>query len=369
MGIYICACVCVNWTVWQYREISHPPTKMERTREGAAQFINSIKDVVPPKALFNVFIIPSGVDHWRPNGDTVGVGRSRERWGIVSDPSCNINLPHNTKYSVGVLNMSTHPIEATLNIDGKSMGVFYVDAYRFIDIKRSVYDDKCFIFKSVCETSPATNFAIENIASQFRGEVRVDIRPREHGINLYDHVRIFTPAYPSPEEDRRMQKHPRHISDSGGDDLRSKYYKGPALPYPYEADSAGAGDDVADTPAPPSPPPPPPTPVPTGGNIFTGLVETDFGGKSGPSAHAHAPAPPPPSTDRTSAGDLHTSSARPALANIRINSQGYTGFGEKTHQQFNQVQKMKTKGLHIFVNFLKLGDLEFNVLQDINMFT
>ena len=82
-------------------------------------------------------------------------------------------------------------------------------------------------------------------------------------------------------------------------------------------DCAGVVDDV-DTPTPP--------PTPTGGAIFTGLraVETDFGGKSHPSAHAHAPAahPPPPSTDRTFAGDLHTSTARPALANIRINPQG-----------------------------------------------
>ena len=108
---------------------------MDRAREGAAQFINSVKDVVPPKALFNVFIIPSGVGRWHPDDGAVGGGRSKKRWGIVSDPSCNIYLPHNTKYSVGVLNMSTHPIEATLNIDGKSMGVFYVDAYRFIDIK------------------------------------------------------------------------------------------------------------------------------------------------------------------------------------------------------------------------------------------
>ena len=271
--------------------------------------------------------------------------------------------------------MSTHPIEAWLNIDGKSMGVFYVDAYRFIDIKRGVDDDKCFIFKSVCETSAATNFAIENIAPQFRGEVRVDIRPRDHAINLYDHVRVYLPASSSPERDRRKQKRPRHISDHELE-LRSKYYKRAGLPDGVVADCAdgdcaGVVDDVDAPPPPPTPTPP----TPSGGSIFTGLraAETDFGGKglSHPSTHAYATAAhsPPPSTDRTLAGDLHTSTARPASSNIRINPQGYTGFGERTHQEFNQVQRMKTKGLHIFVIFLKLGDLQFNVLQDINMFT
>ena len=332
--------------------------KMDRTREGAVRIISSIKDVVPPKELFNVFIIPTveSADGWQRNLTSTGSKSAERRWGIVSDPSCNIFLPHNTTYSVGVLNMSTHPIEAALNIDGKSMGTFHAGAYSFIDIRRSVRDDKCFIFKSVCDTSPASRFAIGNITSQFRGEVRVDIRPREHGNNLQDHVRVFTP---SPEEEemeeedeegrrvrRRKQKYPRRFSGALAANKRF-----PPLPYEFEEDGVGAGSDVVDT----ATPPPPPPPAPEGGNIFTGLVETDFGaGETGRSLPACASAPPLPP---------------PMGTNVRITDQGFTGFGKKTYQEFNQVQKMKTKGLHIFVNFLKLGDLGFNVLQDIKMFT
>ena len=47
-----------------------------------------------------------------------------------------------------------------------------------------------------------------------------------------------------------------------------------------------------------------------------------------------------------------------ATKGVNINDEGFTSFGEKTNQTFTQTPRMKTKGLHIFVNFLKLGDLE-----------
>ena len=52
----------------------------------------------------------------------------------------------------------------------------------------------------------------------------------------------------------------------------------------------------------------------------------------------------------------------------KINTQGFTGYGPKTHQEFIKVSKKKTRGLHVFVKFLKLGNLEFNEMHDIERF-
>ena len=52
----------------------------------------------------------------------------------------------------------------------------------------------------------------------------------------------------------------------------------------------------------------------------------------------------------------------------KINTQGFTSYGPKTHQVFKKVPRKQTRGLHIFVNFLKLGNLEFNEMHDIERF-
>ena len=94
---------------------------------------------------------------------------------------------------------------------------------------------------------------------------------------------------------------------------------------------------------------------PSGNNIendFKGLrCETDFGGMShGGSVR-----------DSTGilCGDRNSK---------KISSQGFTCFDPKTHQVFSRAPRMQTKGLHIFVNFLKLGGVENNELYDIGRF-
>ena len=180
-----------------------------------------------------------------------------------------------------------------------------------------------------------------------------------------------------PEKtNRRKQKDPRHISEfrrgtayqsteveTDGMDTSDGYALPACLP------DGGAHPPTGDT-APSS-----------GGNIFNGLVvETDFGGGRSttppPTTQAFAtPCSPgsvadPASHVRTSAGHLfgHSLAAQPP-SDVRINAQGYTGFGGKTHQIFTKTARLKTRGMHIFVIFLKLGDLQFNVLQDIDRFT
>ena len=183
----------------------------------------------------------------------------------------------------------------------------------------------------------------------------------------------------SPEKtNRRKQKDPRHISEF----RRGTAYQSTEV----ETDGMDTGDGYALPACLPDGGAHPPTgrgdtAPSSGGNIFNGLaVETDFGGSSTPphttQAFAAACSPGivanPAGYVPTTAGHLfgHSLAAQPLSDDtVRINTQGYTGFGGKTHQIFTKTARMKTRGMHIFVIFLKLGDLQFNVLQDIDRFT
>ena len=152
-------------------------------------FENNLNNV-PNRQFFNVFIVPQN-DCGAVFGYVSHDNSIKKKLGILGDESLNVYMPHKTQYAIGILNISTHPAEASVRIDGKFIGLFYLDAYKYIEIKRSPYEDKSFVFTSICENSPDANFARENINPQFRGEVRVDIRPRDQSVNLYEQCQVI----------------------------------------------------------------------------------------------------------------------------------------------------------------------------------
>ena len=137
-----------------------------------------------------------------------------KKLAIVGDESCNIHLPHKTQYAIGILNMSTFPAEASVKIDGKFIGLFYVETYKYVEIKRSPYEDKAFVFTNICDNSAESNFTSKNIVPQFRGEIRVDIRPREKSVNLYEQRRVVLQPfkYTFKAKQARKQPNPKHVT-------------------------------------------------------------------------------------------------------------------------------------------------------------
>ena len=108
--------------------------------------------------------------------------------------------------------------------------------------------------------------------------------------------------------------------------------------------------------------------------IFNGLAaETDFGGGGGggggaqPDVVQHPPAGP--SQQRfPKFGRRCYRSLEAEFEESKISEQGYTSFGGKTNQQFTSTDRMETRGLHLFVNFLRLGELAFNIKHEIDRF-
>ena len=105
---------------------------MDQTSSNSTLLFENSVDV-PKRQFFNVFIVPQ-----KECGARFGVishGTSiKKKLGIIGDESCNVYLPHRTQYAIGILNISTYPAEASVKIDGKFIGLFYLDGYKYIEI-------------------------------------------------------------------------------------------------------------------------------------------------------------------------------------------------------------------------------------------
>ena len=122
---------------------------------------NSNNAGIPQRQFFRVFIIPkkdNGVFGFISHDSSI-----KKRLALVGDDSHNVHLPHKTQYSVGISNISTHPAEAALKIDGKFIELFYLEAYKFVEIEWPPCEDKGFVFTSICENSSEAAFASKNI--------------------------------------------------------------------------------------------------------------------------------------------------------------------------------------------------------------
>lgn len=87
-----------------------------------------------------------------------------------------IHLPHNTKYGIGVENLSKYRCTADIEIDGKSVGDFYIPSGKTMFLKRGEKEDRCFVFIS-SESDIAGHLKIPK--SNEKGEIRIRIRPEE----------------------------------------------------------------------------------------------------------------------------------------------------------------------------------------------
>ena len=317
---------------------------------------------ISQRQLFRVFIIPKKDDG--VFGYISQDGSIKKKLGLVGDGSHNVPLPHKTQYSVGILNISTHPAEAALKIDGKFIGLFYLEAYKFAEIERSPYEDKGFVFTSICENSSEADFASENINSQYRGEVRVDIRPRDKSINLYEQRRVIlqsSETVPAADYKIKNGKFKGELSSKQtGPKPITTLFPNRFKKSAFSACGKWDNNEKSVTDCSPSSNN---NSHPSGNNIengsstengFKGLqCETDFGGVS------HD-------------GSASMGASTDILCGVRnskkISSQGFTCFGPKTHQVFSTAPRMQTKGLPIFVNFLKLDDVENDELYDTDRF-
>ena len=117
---------------------------------------NSYNAGVPQRQCFRIFIIPKKGDG--VFGYISHDGSIKKKLALVGDVSHNVHLPHKTQYSVGILSFSSHLAEAELKIEGKFIGIFYLEAYKFVEIERPPCEDKGFVFTSICENSSEAAF-------------------------------------------------------------------------------------------------------------------------------------------------------------------------------------------------------------------
>ena len=120
-------------------------------------------NMIPPRDNFRCYIV---ADYDNAGGDCyVGKGNGRV-----------INLPHETKYGIGVENLSRARCFAEIEIDGKSIGNFFIPSGGIMKLKRGEKEDRCFVFIS-SESEVSAQLRVKNNIE--KGEVRIRIKPEE----------------------------------------------------------------------------------------------------------------------------------------------------------------------------------------------
>ena len=66
--------------------------------------------------------------------------------GANEVPGGYVEIPHNTKYKIALSNRRNVPCDAAVKIDGKSVGVWRIEAFSHIVLERPAHDDGKFTF-------------------------------------------------------------------------------------------------------------------------------------------------------------------------------------------------------------------------------
>ena len=117
---------------------------------------------------FKVYIIPK-----LANGSDEPIPRL-----FTGDKNKQVILPNNTPYAIGLTSDFDLPAEATIHIDNKNIGVFYLKPYGSLHLKRSANENKGFVFIS-CNSPEAKFLKYDNLSLRHLGQVRVTIRPMD----------------------------------------------------------------------------------------------------------------------------------------------------------------------------------------------
>ena len=121
---------------------------------------------------FNVYIIPKLV-----NGSDEPIPKL-----FSVNENKQVYLPNNTPYAIGLTSDFDLPAEATVIIDNKSMGTFYLKPFGSLHLKRSSIENKGFVFIA-CD-SPEAKFLKCDILNEHLGQVRVAIRPMDRAKSI-----------------------------------------------------------------------------------------------------------------------------------------------------------------------------------------
>lgn len=239
---------------------------------------------------FNVYIIPK-----LANGSDEPIPKL-----FSANENKQVYLPNNTPYAVGLTSDFDLPAEATVHIDNRSMGIFYLKPFGSLHLKRSSTENKGFVFIA-CD-SPEAKFIKCDILNKHLGQVKVNIRPMDRSkciksnpLGNYPCLTDPNPMVDQKQQEDKEEKHFEYDDNQVDDDLKyKKHYKG----------LSSHGEKTKTT----------------GVRVVVDAAPED-------------------ETD---------------------GFKGFTAFGQRTDQRFFKVHRVPTKGSHEFVFYLKSGDIKHN---------
>lgn len=103
--------------------------------------------------------------------------------------SGHIELKHDTRYTVRLGSLDyNRRCDATVEIDGKEIGAFRLNAGQTITLERPQHDTGCFTFYR-SDSAEAGVAGVGDVARDQRGLVRVTFRPENRVYNVYTATR------------------------------------------------------------------------------------------------------------------------------------------------------------------------------------
>lgn len=137
--------------------------------------------------------------------------------GSEKEASGYVEMEHDTKYSLQLRNSKNTRCDAEVNIDGKHVGTFRLEAYGSMKLERSADDNRCFTFY-LKDSEEGQEVELNSISKGELGLVQVIFRPEKRASTSMLRKTIVT--YESSDtlglDDDFIIGNPRGLTDSFG---------------------------------------------------------------------------------------------------------------------------------------------------------
>ena len=288
------------------------------------------RDHAREREKFKVYIIPK-----LANGSDEPIPRL-----FTGDKNKQVILPNNTPYAIGLTSDFDLPAEATIHIDNKNIGVFYLKPYGSLHLKRSANENKGFVFIS-CNSPEAKFLKYDKLSLRHLGQVRVTIRPMDRAAASIRNPLAQFKCLNFPENGppvKNGKSNSTRLPDLSENPETKNNESEKLCSEPNDDDSEEEDLKYTDI------------------VINKSVLQNKSASKKGLKVETDSSG-----TNNNNNNNNNDNNNKDENDGIFNNlNMGFTAFGHETDQRFFKVHRVPTKGRHEFEFYLKSGDININ---------